>query len=102
MRELMVLSTESATRLSMLARMRPVTTSAEGRCVATMRWIPAARPSCAMRTMELSTSLPATIMRSASSSMTMTKYGMCLGGFSMSAYFPPSTLPLYVLMSRTL
>ena len=86
----------------MLARMRPVTTSAEGRCVATIRWMPAARPSCAMRTMEDSTSLPATIMRSASSSITMTKYGMCFGGFSISAYLSPSTLLLKVLMSRTL
>ena len=73
MREFMPLSTESATRLSMFALMRPVTTSADGRCVATMRWMPAARPSWAMRTMEDSTSFPATIMRSESSSMTMTK-----------------------------
>ena len=94
MREFKELSTESATRLSMFARIRPVTTSAEGRWVATIRWIPAARPSWAIRTIEDSTSLPATIIRSASSSITMTKYGMCFGGFSMSAYLSPSTFLL--------
>ena len=65
-------ATVSPMRQVMFALMRPVTTFVEGRCVATMRWMPAARASCAMRLMENSTSLPTFIMRSASSSMTMT------------------------------
>ena len=51
MRELMELSTKALLGCRYW-RIRPVTTSAEGRCVATIKWIPAARPSCAMRTME--------------------------------------------------
>ena len=50
----------------------PVTTSVEGRCVATMRWMPVARAFCARRASEISTSRGAVIMRSASSSMTTT------------------------------
>ena len=72
------LATVNAMRLVMLALMSPVTTLASGRCVATMRWMPAARASCAMRQIESSTSFAATIMRSASSSMTMTRYGSSL------------------------
>ena len=65
--------TLSAARVSMLDLMRPVTTLADGLWVAMMRWMPAARASCAMRTMEASTSFPATIMRSESSSMMITR-----------------------------
>ena len=63
--------TANAMRLGMLALIRPVMMSAEGRCVATTRWMPTARASCATRQISSSTSLPATIIRSASSSMTM-------------------------------
>ena len=59
-------------RLGMLAFMRPVITSAEGRWVAMTRWMPAARPIWATRQMLSSTSLAATSIRSASSSMTTT------------------------------
>ena len=55
---------------------RPVMTSAEGRWVARTRWTPAARPIWAMRTMDSSASLPATIIMSAISSMMMTILGM--------------------------
>lgn len=48
--------------------MRPVTTSTEGRWVAITRWIPVARASCASRQRIGSTSSPAVIIRSASSS----------------------------------
>ena len=65
-------ATAKAMRLGMLAFMRPVITSAEGRWVAMMRWMPAARPIWATRQMDSSTSLAATSIRSASSSMTTT------------------------------
>ena len=56
----------------MFALIRPVMMSADGRWVATIRWMPTARASWAMRQMRSSISPAATIMRSASSSMTMT------------------------------
>ena len=62
-------------REGMLAFMRPVITSADGRCVAMIRCMPAARPIWATRQMLSSTSLEATIIRSASSSITMTMLG---------------------------
>ena len=70
------LSTRAATRNEMregkLALMRPVMTSTEGRWVARMRWIPTARAICARRVIDSSTSWEETIMRSASSSITIT------------------------------
>ncbi len=57
------------------ALMRPVTTSTDGRWVASTRWMPAARASCVMRTIESSTSRGATIIRSASSSTITRRYG---------------------------
>ena len=73
--------TAKAMRLGMFAFMRPVITSADGRCVAMMRCMPAARPICATRQMLSSTSLAAQSMRSASSSMTMTTCGrVCPSG----------------------
>jgi hypothetical protein len=62
----------NAMRLGMLALISPVTTSTEGRWVATTRWIPTALAIWAMRQMASSTSRGATIIRSASSSMTTT------------------------------
>ena len=59
-------------RLGKLALMRPVMTSTDGRWVARIRCRPAARAFWAMRATEVSTSLGATIIRSANSSMTMT------------------------------
>ena len=91
------LATLKAMRLVMLALMMPVTTLASGRCVATTRWMPAARASCAMRTIESSTSLAATIMRSASSSMTMTRYG---SSSAPSGPLPSWTIALYAPMLR--
>jgi hypothetical protein len=66
------LATMKAMRLGMLALMSPVTTSTEGRWVATTRWMPTARAIWAMRQMASSTSLGAIIIRSDSSSMTTT------------------------------
>ena len=60
----------------MFALISPVMTSTDGRCVATTRWIPVARASCEMRVIAFSTWIGAVIMRSASSSMTMTMYGI--------------------------
>ena len=62
------LEVENASREGTLALIRPVTTSTDGRCVASTRWMPAARAFCVIRTIDSSTSRGATIMRSASSS----------------------------------
>ncbi|MNY71035.1 hypothetical protein D3C86_2092910 [compost metagenome] len=58
-------------RVGKLALIVPVMTSTEGRWVAVMIWMPAARAIWARRWMAPSMSLPATIIRSAISS-TMT------------------------------
>ena len=50
----------------------PVSTSTDGRCVATIRWMPTARAIWARRAIEVSTSEEETIIRSASSSITTT------------------------------
>ena len=62
-------------RVGRLALMTPVMTSTDGRCVAMIRWMPAARAFCASRWIRNSTSLPAVIIRSASSSTTTTICG---------------------------
>ena len=62
----------------MFALIRPVTTSTDGRWVATTRWMPTARAICAIRQIASSTSRGATIIRSASSSITTTMYGHAL------------------------
>ena len=67
--------TAKAMRVGKLALIRPVMTSTDGRCVATMRWMPVARASCARRQIWRSTSYGAAIIRSASSSMMTTQYG---------------------------
>jgi hypothetical protein len=54
------------------ALMSPVMTFTDGRCVATMRWMPIARAFCASCVSGFSTSLCTVIMRSASSSTTTT------------------------------
>src|SRR4029077_6881527 len=59
-------------RGGMFALIRPVMMSVDGRWVAITRWMPTARASWAMRQISSSTSPAATIMRSASSSITMT------------------------------
>ena len=62
-------------RVGMLALIRPVITSTLGRCVARIRWMPAARAFCARRAISSSIFLPTTIIRSASSSITTTMNG---------------------------
>ncbi len=57
-------------RVGKLALMVPVITSTDGRCVAMIRWIPAALAIWARRWTAFSISLPATIIRSATSSIT--------------------------------
>ena len=76
MRDSRLEATAKAMREGMLAFIRPVITSAEGRWVAMMRCIPEARPIWATRQMDSSTSLAATSIRSASSSMTTTTWGI--------------------------
>ena len=65
-----MLETANAMRLGTLALIMPVMTSTDGRCVASTRWMPTARDFWARRMMQSSTSAGATIIRSASSSMT--------------------------------
>ncbi len=69
-----------AIRLGKFALIRPVTTFTEGRWVARTRWIPVARAFWARRTIGSSTVRPSRIIRSASSSMMMTMYGMRSAG----------------------
>ena len=78
-------ATAKAMRLGILAFIRPVMTSEEGRWVAMTRCTPAARPIWATRQMDSSTSLAATSIRSASSSMTTTTVGMVLSSSSCRA-----------------
>ena len=59
-------------------------TSTDGRCVARIRWMPAARAFCARRAISSSIFLPATIIRSASSSMTTTISGSSSSGSGAS------------------
>ena len=59
-------------RVGKLALMVPVMTSTDGRWVAMIRWMPAARAICARRWIAASMSLPATSIRSAISSTTTT------------------------------
>ena len=68
----------------MLALIRPVTTSTDGLCVATTRWIPTARAICAIRHIADSTSRGATIIRSESSSTMTRMYGSGYGSGSSS------------------
>ena len=67
--------TAKAIRDGTLALIMPVMTSTRGDCVASTRWMPTARAFCARRMIESSTSAGATIIRSASSSMTQRMYG---------------------------
>ena len=69
-------ATAKAIRLGILAFISPVMTSARGLWVAMTRCIPEARPIWATRQMDSSTSFAATSIRSASSSMTTTIWGM--------------------------
>ncbi len=62
-------------RVGMFALIRPVMTSTDGRCVAAIRWMPAARAFCAKRAISSSTFLPTIIIMSANSSMKMTMNG---------------------------
>ena len=57
-----------------------------GRCVARIRWMPAARAFCAMRAISSSIFLPVTIIRSASSSTTTTISGISSSGSGSSGF----------------
>ena len=72
-------------RVGKLALMVPVMTSTDGRCVAMMTWMPAARAICARRWTAASISLPATSIRSAISSMMTTMKGSGLRSSSSSS-----------------
>ena len=68
--------TRKLIRLGRLALITPVSTSTEGRWVATIRWMPAARAFCDRRWIADSISLPAVSIRSATSSTTTTISGI--------------------------
>jgi len=72
-RESTLLATRNDMRAGKFALIKPVMTSTEGRCVARIKWMPTARAICASRVMDSSTLLVSTIIRSASSSMTITR-----------------------------
>ena len=69
-RESVWLETANAIREGTLALIIPVITSTRGDWVASTRWMPTARAFWARRMIESSTSAGATIIRSASSSIT--------------------------------
>ena len=75
-RESVALDTAKASRAGTLALIRPVITFTDGRWVAITRWMPTARAIWASRQIDSSTSRAATIMRSASSSITTRMNGM--------------------------
>ena len=83
-RESALLGSVKATRAGMLALMSPVMIFTEGRCVASIRWMPVARAICARRQIYSSTSFAAVIIRSASSSTTMTICGSLSFGSTFS------------------
>ena len=83
--------TRNEMRAGRFALIRPVMTSTDGRCVARIRWMPTARAICASRAIDSSTSLPATIIRSASSSISTTMKGSVLTSMPLSS----STGPLF-------
>ena len=74
-RESVWLETANAIREGTFALIIPVITSTDGRCVASTRWMPTARDFWARRMTQSSTACGETIMRSASSSMTTSRYG---------------------------
>ncbi len=85
-------------RVGKFALMIPVSTSTDGLCVASIRCIPAALAICARRVNATSTSLEATIIRSASSSIIMTMRGSFCNPSSSSGFFSFSILLLYCFM----
>ena len=74
-RESIRLVTLKLIRVGRFALMTPVMTSTEGRCVAMMRWMPAARLFWLRRWIRTSISLPTVTIRSASSSTISTIWG---------------------------
>ena len=64
--------TENAILDGILALIKPVMTSTDGLCVATIKCIPAALAICASQQIASSTTFGATIIKSASSSMMTT------------------------------
>ena len=79
-------------RVGKLALMVPVMTSTDGRWVAMIRWMPAARAIWARRWIRrLPSSLPATSIRSAISSMTTTRKGRGSGADLLGLVRPGGT-----------
>ena len=74
-RESILLDTWKAMRVGILALIKPVITSTDGRWVAKIKWMPAARAFWAKRAINSSIFLPAVIIKSANSSTTTTING---------------------------
>ncbi len=89
--------TPNAIRDGIFALITPVMTSTDGRCVAMIKWIPAARAICASRQIASSTSPGATIIKSASSSTMTTMYG---SGLSVICWLYISMFLLPILANR--
>src|SRR6266545_3904066 len=79
----------------------PVMTSTEGRWVASTRWIPTARDFCASRMTASSTSCGETIIMSASSSMTMRRYGSVFSPRSVSTRLSSPRLRARAMLMRS-
>ena len=95
-RESILDETRKEIRAGKFALIRPVITSTDGRWVARIRWMPAARAIWASLVMDSSTSLEAIIIKSASSSMTMTMYGR----ISVAGPSPPPDCLAFFLARR--
>ncbi len=85
-------ATAKAIRAGMLTLIVPVITSVDGRCVASTRWMPTARDFWARRMIESSTSAGATIIRSASSSITQRMCGSGASPARLRALFSSTRL----------
>ena len=98
-RESVWLETANAIRDGTFALIIPVITSTDGRCVASTRWMPTARDFCASRMIASSTSCGLVIIRSASSSITTSRYGSGCSPRALSARFASGRLRARTMLS---
>ncbi len=100
-RESVWLETAKAMRDGTFALIMPVMTSTDGRCVASTRWMPTARDFWARRMIASSTACGDTIIRSASSSMTTSRYGSGSSPRALKARFASGRLRARMIESRS-
>ena len=101
-RESVCEETANAIRDGILAFTMPVITSTEGRCVASIRCIPAALAFCARRRIASSTSTLATIIKSASSSIMITINGIFSSACSLKLLISRTWLSANALYLRSI